>query len=416
MLLNYLKIAFKVLLRRKFFTAISLFGIGFTLTAILVVAALADSVLAPLTPEVNLDRTLQVWWMMVSQTTNGLTRQMSGSAGYAFLDRYVRDLPGVEKMSIASDPFPATRYVEGRTETWTMRTTDGEYWEILRFDFLEGGPLTQEDERSGNRVAVISEAARRAFFGDRPALGGSVDLDGQRYRVVGVVRNVNLLRVSAAADVWAPHSTRKSQDFRQFHFAGEFSALLLARSRADFPRIKAGFRSRLELAKSQEGFEALLGTPETRLEMLASAMQRKDDAEPPIGALIWQSTGALLLFMLLPTLNLVSINMSRILERASEIGVRKAFGASAGHLVGQFILENIFLCLVGGVLALGGTAVVLHGIGQSGLVPHLDVRLNYRVFLIALGVACFFGVLSGALPAWQMSRLHPVRALRGGAR
>jgi len=416
MLLNYLKIAFKVLLRRKFFTAISLFGISFTLTAVLVVAALADSTLAPLTPEVNLDRTLQIWWMMVRQTSNGLTRQMSGSAGYAFLDRYVRDLPGIEKMSIASDPFPATRYVEGRTETWTMRTTDGEYWEILRFDFLEGGPFTQEDERSGNRVAVISEAARRAFFGDRPALGGSVDLDGQRYQVVGVVRNVNLLRVSAAADIWAPHGTRKSQDFRRFHFAGEFSALLLARSRADFPRIRAAFRSRLELAKSQEGFEKLLGTPETRLEMLASAMHRKDDAEPSIGALIWQSTGALLLFMLLPTLNLVSINMSRILERASEIGVRKAFGASAGHLVGQFILENIFLCLVGGVLALGGTALALHGIAQSGLVPHLDVRLNYRVFLIALGVACFFGVLSGALPAWQMSRLHPVRALRGGAR
>jgi len=416
MLLNYLKIAFKVLLRRKFFTAISLFGIGFTLTAILVVTALADYALAPLPPEVNLDRTLQIWWMVVRQTSNGQTREIAGSAGYAFLDRYARDLPGVEKMSIASDPFAATRYVDGRTETWTMRTTDGPYWEILRFDFLEGGAFTEEDERNGNRVAVISEAARRAFFGDRPALGGSVELDGQRYRVAGVVRNVDLLRAAAAADIWAPHSTRKSQDFRRFHFASEFSALLLARSRADFPLIKTAFRSRLELAKSQESFEKLLGTPETRLEQFASATRRTDTAEPPTRMLIGQSIGALLLFMLLPTLNLVSINMSRILERSSEIGVRKAFGASAGHLVGQFILENIFLCLVGGVLALGGTALVLHGIAQSGLVPHLDVHLNYRVFLIALGVACFFGVLSGALPAWQMSRLHPVRALKGGAR
>jgi len=416
MLLNYLKIAFKVLLRRKFFTAISLFGIGFTLTAVLVVTALADHVLAPSPPEVNLDRTLHISWMVKRYASNGLTREISGSPGFAFLDRYARDLPGVEKMSIVSDDSPATRYVEDRTETWTMRTTDGPFWEILRFDFLEGRPFTEEDERSGHRVAVISEAARRAFFGDRPALNGSVELDGQRYRVVGVVRNVDFLRDTASADIYAPHSTRKSQDFRRFYFSGEFSALLLARSRADFPRIKAEFRSRLDLAKSQESFEKLLGTPMTRLEQFASAARHEDTSEPPTQMLIWQSIGGLLLFMLLPTINLVSINMSRILERASEIGVRKAFGASAGDLVGQFILENIFLCLVGGVLSLAGAALVLHGIGQSGLVPHLDVRLNYRVFLIALAVACFFGVLSGALPAWQMSRLHPVRALRGGAR
>ena len=44
--------------------------------------------------------------------------------------------------------------------------------------------------------------------------------------------------------------------------------------------------------------------------------------------------------MLLPTVNLVNINLSRILERASEIGVRKAFGASSRTLVGQFVVEN----------------------------------------------------------------------------
>ena len=56
--------------------------------------------------------------------------------------------------------------------------------------------------------------------------------------------------------------------------------------------------------------------------------------------------------MLLPTLNLVNINISRIMERASEIGVRKAFGASSRTLVGQFVVENIILTLVGGAFGL----------------------------------------------------------------
>ena len=51
---------------------------------------------------------------------------------------------------------------------------------------------------------------------------------------------------------------------------------------------------------------------------------------------------------LIPTVNLVNINISRIMERASEIGVRKAFGAPARTLVGQFLVENVLLTLVGG--------------------------------------------------------------------
>ena len=47
------------------------------------------------------------------------------------------------------------------------------------------------------------------------------------------------------------------------------------------------------------------------------------------------------LFLLLPTVNLVNLNVSRIMERASEIGVRKSFGASSWTLVGQFVVENV---------------------------------------------------------------------------
>ena len=52
----------------------------------------------------------------------------------------------------------------------------------------------------------------------------------------------------------------------------------------------------------------------------------------------------------------------------------------------------------------------------TGLLPYADLRLNLRVFAGALGLACLFGLLSGAYPAWRMSRLHPVAALRGGQR
>ena len=121
-----------------------------------------------------------------------------------------------------------------------------------------------------------------------------------------------------------------------------------------------------------------------------------------------------LLFVLIPTVNLVNINISRIMERASEIGVRKAFGAPARTLVGQFLLENVLLTLVG---ALGGfilSVVTLRMLERSGLFEYAHFTLNGRIFGYGVTLAILFGLISGVYPAWRMSRLNPVDALKGG--
>jgi putative ABC transport system permease protein len=84
----------------------------------------------------------------------------------------------------------------------------------------------------------------------------------------------------------------------------------------------------------------------------------------------WLLAGTLtLLFMLLPTVNLVNLSVSRILERASEIGVRKAFGASSRTLVGQFVVENVTLTLVGGLLGLALSQMALSLLNRTGSYP-----------------------------------------------
>jgi putative ABC transport system permease protein len=122
------------------------------------------------------------------------------------------------------------------------------------------------------------------------------------------------------------------------------------------------------------------------------------------------------LFMLLPAVNLINLNTSRILERASEIGVRKAFGASSWTLVGQFIVENLVLTLVGTAVGFVLAGWLLGLLNGSGLIEYADLQLNYRIFFWGALLAVAFGLLSGVYPAWRMSRLHPVQALKGTAR
>ena len=415
MLTNYLKVAWKVLLRRKFFTFISLFGISITLLVLMVATAMIDHVFAPQAPEVHADRTLGVYVM----AENGPDFTRTGFAGYGFLDRYVRPMaamPEVEGVAVFSLFQPAVSYVGGRKIESYLKRTDGEFWRILDFDFVEGRPFTVQDDRDARFVAVINESTRQRFFGGRPAVGKTLEIDGQRFRVIGVVRDVPFLRVVPFADVWVPIGTTKSDGYKR-ELVGDFMGLLLARSRANFPAIQAEVeRRRLEAQRHMpdpKQFSQLHAAAETLFEA-ASRMflsQRMEESRPGWlrGALFLLMT----LFMLLPAVNLVNVNLSRILERSSEIGVRKAFGASSRTLVGQFVVENVMLTLLGGLIGLALAAVALQALNASGFIPYARFSLNLRVFVYGLGIATFFGLLSGVYPAWKMSRLHPAEALRG---
>jgi putative ABC transport system permease protein len=345
----------------------------------------------------------------------------TSSPGYEMLDRYMRGIPGVENMSIYSKPKTVTSFVDGEKVVSTIRHTDGAYWKILEFDFLEGGPFTQDDDDNAAFVAVITRETRRRYFGEQPALGRTFEADGLHYRVVGVVENVPLTRMSAVADIWVPHGAARSTELRDAFVGGYYSsrgyqAILLAQSRSDIAAIQSEFEARLQHVELSPPYYAIEGIPLTRLEQFVVDMASIEHKRPPTGRVILMWLGMAALFLLLPTTNLVTINMSRFIERAPEIGVRKTFGASGAHLVGQFVVENVFLCLIGGVLALAGAAAILAAVESSGLLPYADLRINYRVFLYGTALAIIFGLLSGVWPAWRTSRLHPAEALRGDGR
>ena len=80
---------------------------------------------------------------------------------------------------------------------------------------------------------------------------------------------------------------------------------------------------------------------------------------------------------------------------------------------GQAISISGLFAVAASLLALGATAGVLAWIENAGLIPYLEIDLNLAVFGWGMLIATVFGLLSGVLPAWKMSRLDPVHALKG---
>ena len=152
MLRNYLTLSLKILGRRKYFTFVSLFGVGFTLLVLTLAAAMLDHVFGAFPPETRPDRILSVQAVKME----GKESISTGPAGYAFFDRYFRNLPGVERMSLMSQPSTVVSYWKGARLKSILKRTDADFFRILEFDFLEGAPFGETDVEGGRFVAVIN--------------------------------------------------------------------------------------------------------------------------------------------------------------------------------------------------------------------------------------------------------------------
>ena len=415
MLRNYVLIAYKVFMRRKLFTAINLACIVLTLIVLVVATALLEALFFPSGVEGKSARFLQIYTMH-SESRDAST-QRSGGLGYKMIQRELKPMPGVERVSAFTTPTPVSVYQDGQVSELQLRRVDADYWKILDFTLLAGRLPVEDDERLGRMVAVLNATSARRLFGAgaQSAVGRTVSAGGQSFSVIGVVADV--FHLNAYADMWAPVTTFPSTQYRD-ELTGSFAAMLLARQAADLPAIQrevAQIASRY-VSEDPSRYAVTRFPADTKPDVMARQLFGSDrDAAPGTSKMAALIGAAMLLFMLLPALNLVNLNMGRIAERSAEIGVRKAFGATSFQLIGQLVVENVLLCLAGGLLGLAGARVVLWWLAETQLIPYLDVGINLPVFACGMLLAFLFGLLSGALPAWKMSRLDPVHALKGNA-
>jgi putative ABC transport system permease protein len=410
MLINYLKISWKVLQRRKFFTFISLFGISFSLMVVVVLMAIIDHLTGAYAPEKNRDRSLYIHSVKLLNSKKG--NQSFGMGSLYFFNKYIKNMKTPEMISFTSFPTAYNLFLDNKKIETFLKFTDANFWQVMNFNFIEGKPYDAKAFNNSDRVVVISEVVRKQYFGENTqAVGQTIEIEQQKLRVVGVVENVPITRIFSAGGIYVPFSVSKTYQNQEGYLGNEM-AILQGKSTEDFEKIRSEYDDiikRVPLLNPQE-YDQFQSVADTYADGFLKSFTNGSITMQFIYNLL---IIFLLLFLLLPIVNLVNLNISRTLERASEIGVRKAFGASTKHLLGQFIIENIFITLLGGVISIFLAQILLSVINAMDLIAHSDLKISVVVLFWALLVNLFFGILSGVYPAYRMSKMPLVSALKG---
>ena len=362
MLTNYIKIAWKVLLRHPFYTFITLFGISLTLTVLMVLTSFLDHLIGSHYPETNRYRSLYIQQMVLSDSGRNLIN--SGPMTFNFLKDFAKSLKTPERVTIYSGTSSSNAYVGSQKIKLDTKFTDAEFWRIMKFDFLQGKPYNEQNITNGDYVAVITDSFKKNYFGNssETVIRKRIEIENVSYTVIGVVKGSPITRLFSCADVYFPYTNPKS-NYQSTGFRGGYMAMLQPKNKGEFFAINEEFQARINQipVSSVEGAYKN-GTVEVRSEPYVGLFMGTLLDGNPARITAFYGVIIFVLFMLigLPAINLVNLNVSRTLERASEIGIRKAFGAPIRTLLWQFIVENIFVTFIGGAIAL----VLSYGIIQ----------------------------------------------------
>ena len=294
------------------------------------------------------------------------------------------------------------KYRDETAENVYIIGTTEEFQTIQGIEIDEGRILLNSDVEHNRLVCGLGSEITEALFGDKPAVGKKVKINGRIFLVSGTANpmgsfmgqsrdNIVIIPATTFQNYFYNKSAKRANIIMVKPLSGELQEKAI-------DEVTALMRNRHGLKSDEENDFDII--PQ-------SAFTEAYQSLTGVIFVVIIAIGAISL--LVGGVGIMNIMLVSVSERTREIGLRKSLGARQGDILLQFLIESMVMSVVGG--ALGVVVGILIGQLVTVLTP-LPASINtFSVILgvtFATGVGAFFGIY----PARKASRLNPIEALR----
>ena len=431
--------AFALIREDKLFSAIYIAGTAVAIASAMVVAILLNVKMANIIPETHRDRTLYVTALQYKDSEMGGPFYLGCST--LAVDELFSKLECVEVATgMREDPYREITVDSMLSLSNTPQSCvkaiycDPRFFQLYDFQFLEGRPFNEQEFRDGEQVCVVTDKLlEKLSIGNDLQAGLTLYFNHRPYRIVGVIKRTSPLMDPSYAEIYVP-SLGKSlsyTDSNPTNYQGNLSVRVLLKkgyTREDFLKEVEPLCRRYEAAQSSAEGEPVHFTLDAKSHFFVcfSFFHSDDESTGDKAKNLMPPAILMLIFLLLPALNLSGLVSNRMEARRAEMGIRKAFGAKRRTLLREVIRENLVLTCCGGLvgwvlswlfyLAIRHTAMFQALILREGnltgeITLDLKMFVTPTLFLIVFLCCVVLNLMVALIPSWTSLRKPIVESL-----